>query len=658
MSLDTIMNMSITVESRAPSQPNFGTPLLFGYHTHNLGQLTTQYAQADDMLNDGFLTSDALYKAAQIVKSQNPCPDTFLVGRRVTPLTQIVALTPLNTTAGYKYKGTIGGKAFTYVVGMGETLTTVAAGILAAVNALSAGVTATGDSPASVTGTVVGPWAFVSGDTIEVAIDAEVPGSPETVTFTGVAAVRESSAGTWDLSGGKTLLLSIDGGVGQTISFVDGNFITPTAATATEVAAAINAGLIGGKATVTSGTKVSITSDRKGTGSGVNVSGGTANGGLLAFTTGNVAGSGNVSNLAAVLFAEIKTAIELVVTDCVVTDANGAVKISSLTTGTSSKVLVNATSTLDTTLGIDNATHTGASGANVVTCTNNVPGTVVDFGWETTTPPKYLGMKDMTLDSTTDAELPVVNAENSTWYGLMVIDSSSTPTTLHAAGWIESKRKLFVAQSSDTDVLDPNSDIDTFALLRDSSYARTGGIWHRQLGGVEWLAQGWFAGALTTIPGSATMAFKEIAGVKIDILESGEDSAVLAKNGSHYQNDGLNVTFEGKSGAGEFMDTVRFIDWVYATMRLSVLQVLANNPKIPFTDNGVDIMRLAIMSVIELGQAAGGFAKDPPPTVTAPLVKNVTAANRILRILPDINWTAQLAGAIHRLTPVTGRVSV
>ena len=117
MSLDTIMNLQITVESRAPSQEGFGTPLIFGYHTAWVDRLVKEYAQADDMLDDGFVVDDALYKAAQIVKSQNPCPTVFKIGRRVTPLTQIVTITPTVSTLGFKYKGTVGGMDNRFVVG-------------------------------------------------------------------------------------------------------------------------------------------------------------------------------------------------------------------------------------------------------------------------------------------------------------------------------------------------------------------------------------------------------------------------------------------------------------------------------------------------------------------------------------------------------------
>lgn len=217
----------------------------------------------------------------------------------------------------------------------------------------------------SVLSSNVGPYNLEPGDTLIVDTDAI---SPTTATFNAAAASRESSAETWDLSGGKTLLVAIDGGSVQTINFQDSNFAVPAAATAIEVAAVINAGLVGGSAAVTSGgTKVTISSDKRGTGSSVNVSGGTANAGLLAFTTGSTSGTGNVANIDAVTVAEVKTVVEAAVTGITVSNVGGAVKISRNTTGTGATVQVTAASTADDELGFDNAVHAGGTGAAVDT---------------------------------------------------------------------------------------------------------------------------------------------------------------------------------------------------------------------------------------------------------------------------------------------------
>jgi len=436
MSLDTIMNLQITVDSRAPFEEGFGTPLLFGHHVAWVDRLVKEYADPDEMLDDGFDADHYLYRAAQIVKSQDPSPETFKIGRRVTPLTQTVEITPTITRQGFRYKGTIGGKALSYTVGAAATPATIAAAL----------------------GSVI-----------------------------------------------------TDLGVGMT-SAVEGDVLT--------------------------------------------------------------------------LSAE--------------------------------------------------------------------PGTVVDVDLES-----GVHIRDVTEDTTTDNELPNIADEDFDFYGLLVLDSQSKATALNAAAWIETTRKILTIQSADTDILDGNVIDDTFSALRDSSYTRTNGVYHRAIGGREWLAAGWQAGRLTTQPGSDTWAFKEVSGVRPDALLQSHENAILAKNGSHYtRTGGLPITFEGKSGAGEYMDTIRFLDWVYARMRERVLFTLRNNPKIPFTDSGVDALRSAIMSVIQQGIDAGGFAAKPEPTVTAPLVRNVPAAQRINRTLPDVNWTAHLAGAVHRMTPVRGRVSV
>lgn len=225
---------------------------------------------------------------------------------------------------------------------------------------------ATAPTAGSVLGTNAGPWDLEPGDTLVIAIDG---GAADTATFDATAAARESGAENFALVNGQTLTVSIDGGPVQTITFLTGEFVAIGAATAEEVAAVINAKIVGAHATVTSaGTKVTITSDTRGTDSGVNVTGGTANA-ALGFTTGNIAGTGDVADIDAVTFAEAKALIEADVAGCTVTDAGGAIRISSNTTGGASSVHVQAASTADDEFGLDNAVHSGSAGASQPTLT-------------------------------------------------------------------------------------------------------------------------------------------------------------------------------------------------------------------------------------------------------------------------------------------------
>lgn len=219
----------------------------------------------------------------------------------------------------------------------------------------------------SVTGANVEPFDLEPADTLVVAVNG---GGPATATITATAAARENTpAETYALVNNQTLTVKVDGGAAQTITFTTSQFVAIGAATAEEVAAAINGQIVGAQATVTSGgTKVTITSDRRGTGSHIEVTGGSANA-VLTFNTAVVNGTGNVANVDAVTFAELKTIVEAAVAGCTVTSVAGAVKISSNTTGPTSSVQVQASSTADDELGLDNATHTGGSGAAAPTLT-------------------------------------------------------------------------------------------------------------------------------------------------------------------------------------------------------------------------------------------------------------------------------------------------
>lgn len=222
----------------------------------------------------------------------------------------------------------------------------------------------TGATAGTVLGASIGPFNLEPADTLVISVDG---GGNLTATFTATAAARESAAGNFALTNGMTLTVSVNGGSVQTISFLTGEFASIGAATPLEVAAVINAKIVGAKATVTSGgTKVTITSDRRGSTSGINVTGGTANV-PLAYATGNIAGTGNVADIDSVTLTEVKTIVEAAVAGCTVTNAGGAARISSNTTGPSSSIQVIASSTADDELGFDNAVHSGTTGAPVAT---------------------------------------------------------------------------------------------------------------------------------------------------------------------------------------------------------------------------------------------------------------------------------------------------
>lgn len=119
---------------------------------------------------------------------------------------------------------------------------------------------------------------------------------------------------------------------------------------------------------------------------------------------------------------------------------------------------------------------------------------------------------------------------------------------------------------------------------------------------------------------------------------------------------GLNMLVEGNTYDGTFIDDVHGIDWIRARTQESVLGVLANNPRIPYTDVGVGLLiNEGIIPPMQRALAAGIVASQiddngdfrPEWEISVDRVANVPASQRKNRIAPDIKVNFRYAGAIH-----------
>jgi hypothetical protein len=123
---------------------------------------------------------------------------------------------------------------------------------------------------------------------------AGVTGRQKIVSLGTPAALECATAETYDFDDGFTLVVQIDNGPVQTVTFHTADFADIHAALASEVAMLLDAALTYSSTTATSGgTKVTITSEAKGLSSHVQVTGGTANA-ALGFSPSVVDGTANL----------------------------------------------------------------------------------------------------------------------------------------------------------------------------------------------------------------------------------------------------------------------------------------------------------------------------------------------------------------------------
>jgi hypothetical protein len=119
------------------------------------------------------------------------------------------------------------------------------------------------------------------------------------------------------------------------------------------------------------------------------------------------------------------------------------------------------------------------------------------------------------------------------------------------------------------------------------------------------------------------------------------------------QTEDLTWTWDGKTPGGEFLDTVRGLDFVRDDATKSIAEVLASRPKVPYTDGGAVTLGSELEGVFARAVTAQIFAADPKPVVTIPRVASQTAANRRARKFAGLKGSATLAGAIQDVGPVT-----
>lgn len=257
-------------------------------------------------------------------------------------------------------------------------------------------------------------------------------------------------------------------------------------------------------------------------------------------------------------------------------------------------------------------------------------------------------------------------AENldSDWYFFLAPQDHAKAAVTAWAALLETRKALYLTTIADYDV--PESfggsvTTDTVSTLVASAYDRTDPLWHHELAAGHEGARAGKAGP--SEPGSITWEFKTLAGVPVTerrhFGSAGETgfTEIKAKGGNYYrQVKGLNLTLGGSQAAsGEYLDVMHGSDWLHSRIQENVLALLANADKVPYTDGGVDQVRSEILAVLRQGIRNGFLAESPPPFVTAPLVADVSATDKAARSLPDVEFEATLAGAVH-YTTIAGRL--
>lgn len=242
------------------------------------------------------------------------------------------------------------------------------------------------------------------------------------------------------------------------------------------------------------------------------------------------------------------------------------------------------------------------------------------------------------------------------FYGIHITEFRDEADIQGAISWAESNEKIFGFEYNNIES----------CPVKNFSYYRSYGIFSGKADGYgdeeqpaenEYAALALMAKCFGYDPGTETWHLKELATIVPSALSTEEKKALEETSINTFRRyAGSNVTFGGKMLSGEWIDVIRFRDWLKAEMQINVFNALKSNRKVPFTDGGIGLIEGQMEATLAKGQSIGGIAPTeydanyneiPGYSVTVPLVSNLTEAERKSRKLTGCRYTARLAGAIH-----------
>ena len=269
-----------------------------------------------------------------------------------------------------------------------------------------------------------------------------------------------------------------------------------------------------------------------------------------------------------------------------------------------------------------------------------------------------------TVDETIAETMTAITGYDNGWYGWALADR--TPENIiAAANWTETVRKLFGTSIAEAGAYNPESITDTGYLLYNGNYYRTH-WWYHKDANTDFPETAVMARCFAIEPGGETWANKKMAAVTADGLTEGQYQAITNKNGNTFERfRNVAITQNGKVAAGEYIDVIRFRDWLQEEITVNVFNALINRDKIPYTDEGIAVIEAQIRQALQLGVRRGGIAPDEYDengntnlgyTVEVPLAASISANQKASRVLNDVKFTARLAGAIH-VVKITGSLT-
>lgn len=253
-------------------------------------------------------------------------------------------------------------------------------------------------------------------------------------------------------------------------------------------------------------------------------------------------------------------------------------------------------------------------------------------------------------------DLDAILYETRDWYAL-VNPWNSKLMAIAIADWMETRDKLFLADSQDSDteqVAEGTSGADLAQAAHDANYTHTAVWYHRALG--QALGAAVAGKCLPFDAGSETWALKQLATVTPSPMNETQRANILDRKANLFEAVSTrNITNRGTVASGEYVDIIRGSHWLHSDIALGMLETMTDdgNPKIPQDDDGIHL--LAAKLEASLAEAVRRkYLRSY--TMHVPKESELSDDDRANRNLSELTFEGPVSGAFHTVA-IRGRVT-
>ena len=257
------------------------------------------------------------------------------------------------------------------------------------------------------------------------------------------------------------------------------------------------------------------------------------------------------------------------------------------------------------------------------------------------------------VDTNIATELTALQQEDNDWYVVHLADCPSNARLTALATYIQTQEKLHLGTTHDWVCLDSTSTTDVMYVNDNANRNRTVLAYSTMQN--RSLAAAWGGKCLPFTPGSINWAYQEISGIDAETyLTPAQTLALRNKHGNYYSSiQDLANTFNGTTCGAKWIDEVRGRDHFVQRTRERIYVLFSNNPKIPFTDSGIEQIVGELKAQIKESGDNGYIDKSRGVVYNYPTAAEVSSAYKADRVLPGVSVEYYPAGAINAVDPLT-----